>query len=274
MIADAVARGCGGAVVISAGFGEIAERPRAGAGAPRGGAGRRAAAVRPERQRDLRGQLAGADVGGLGAAAGARRRGDDLPERQRRGQRARLAPRDPLPHGPLHRQPGGARRQRLARGDLRARGRALGGAVPGGGRRRRAPRRVARALRRAWRPGGRAEGGRLRGRRARGLRAYGRGRGRPEGVPRPGRGGGRRLGRATRTSCSSSPAFWPSGAPGRAATAGSRSSPARAATPASPPTRPLASAPSCPSWPPGPASDWRSSCPRRRRSATRSTTRR
>ena len=48
--------------------------------------------------------------------AGTRRRGDDLAERQRRRQRDRLAARDRLPHRGLDRQPGGARRQRLARG--------------------------------------------------------------------------------------------------------------------------------------------------------------
>ena len=121
VIADAVARGCGGAVVLSAGFGEI----EGGRGLERelreaalaGGLPR----VRPERERHRRGRLAGADVGRLGRSAGARGRGDDLPERQRRRQRARLAPRDPLPHGPLHGQPGRARRQRLAGGHLRAR---------------------------------------------------------------------------------------------------------------------------------------------------------
>ena len=63
-------------------------------------------------------------------------------------------------------------------------------------------------------------------------------------------GGG--LGRAIRTSCSSSRACWPSRGRGRAATAGSRSSPARAGTRASPPTRRAGSAPSCPRWPPRP----------------------
>ena len=116
-------------------------------------------------------------------------------------------------------------------------------------------------LRRARRPGGRAQGRRLRGRRAGGLGPHRRGRRRPAGVPRPGRGGRRAPGRTTPTSCWSSPASWPSRGPGRAATAGSRSSPARAATRASPPTRPRASAPSCPSWPPGPASDWRELLP-------------
>ena len=66
VIADAVARGCGGAVVLSAGFGEI----EAGRGLERelreAALGRRAAAVRPERQRHRRGRLAGADVGRLG----------------------------------------------------------------------------------------------------------------------------------------------------------------------------------------------------------------
>ena len=220
VIADAVTRGCGGAIVLSAGFGEI----ESGRGLEQ-----------ELREAALAGGLPLCGPNGNGIfAVGSRapmwgdsvapmepgRRGDDLPERQRRRQRARLAPRDPLPHGPLHGKPGGARRQRLAGGDLRARRGALGGDVPGGGRGRGAPGRGARPLRRARRPGGRAEGGRFRGRQPGGLGAHRSGRRRPASVPRPGRGGRRRLGRR----------------PSRAAGAGARSG--RAAGPAARRRRP------------------------------------
>ena len=67
VIRDAAARDCGGAIVISAGFGEVPqgrelERELADA-AMTGGL----PALRPERERDLRGRLPRPDVGGLGA---------------------------------------------------------------------------------------------------------------------------------------------------------------------------------------------------------------
>ena len=74
----------------------------------------------------------------------ARARRDDHPERQPRGQRARLAPRHRLPHARLRRQPGRARRGRLARRGGRAGRGPLDRALPRGGRRRRAARGSAR----------------------------------------------------------------------------------------------------------------------------------
>ena len=120
-IDDAVAIGCGGAVVVSAGFGEVESRPRA-RGAP--GRDRADAASFPVCGPNGNGIVnfparAGA-LGRLGPGIARGRRRDDLAERQRRRQRARLAPRDRLPHRDLDRQPGGLRRQRLARRAERA----------------------------------------------------------------------------------------------------------------------------------------------------------
>ena len=211
--------------MLSAGFGEIeAGRELEARARARRRSRARLARLRPERQRHRRGRRPAPRCGATRCRAlRAGRRGDGLAERQRRRQRARLAPRDRLPHRRLDRQPGRARRQRLARGARRA---------------RRASRSVAMFLesdgdgasarRRRWRccaergigvavlKVGASEAGA-----ARRGRAHRRARRRPAGLPGAGRGGGRRLGRATRTSCSSSPACWPSRARGRAATAGS-----------------------------------------------------
>ena len=58
-------RGCGGAVVISAGFGEVEQGRRAPGRAARGRAAGRPAALRAERQRDHLGAGRGPDVGRL-----------------------------------------------------------------------------------------------------------------------------------------------------------------------------------------------------------------
>ena len=102
-------------------------------------------------------------------AARARAGGDGLAERQRRRQRDRLASRDRLPHARLDRQPGRARRQRLARRRWPSRWRRLGRAVPRVRRRRRRARGGACGLRRARDRRRRAQG-RLLGRRARARR--------------------------------------------------------------------------------------------------------
>ena len=217
-------------------------------------------------------------VGRLGAArCEPGRRRDDLPERQRRGQRARLAPRDRLPHGRLDRQPGGARRQRLARARSRERDGVRSVALfleyDGDGA------RLAEALARCAERGvGVAvlKVGRLARRAPRAAAAHtGAARRRPAGLPGAGRGGRRRPGprdphellelarvlaepraRPARRRRARGPHLLRRGlgdrrrrgraARGRAAAAGRRDH----------------------------ASGWRSCCPTRRRSATRSTTRR
>ena len=175
-------------------------------------------------------------------------RGDDLAERERRRQRARLSSRDPLPHRALDRQPGGPRRERLARRGLQARGRAARSRMfledDGDGERlARRPRASApsAAVRVAV-----LKVGALRGRRAGRLRPHRRARRRPAGLPGPGRGGRRRLGADPHELLELARVACRAAARDRAAAAGSRSSPARAATRASPPTRRSWSAPSCP----------------------------
>ena len=119
-----------------------------------------------------------------------------VPEWQHRGQRAGRGPRDRLPYGGnLGRQPGRDQRDRRACRAGRGRRGRLGRAVPGGRRRRRAPCRRARA-------GGGARGrrGRAQGRRdddGRGRRGspHGLARRRPPRLPRARRGGGRGVGR-------------------------------------------------------------------------------
>ena len=69
VLAEAIERGCGGAIVLSAGFGEIEAGRRAGAGAARDRPRRRPAGLRAERQRDRLGRGAGAALGRLGRAA-------------------------------------------------------------------------------------------------------------------------------------------------------------------------------------------------------------
>ena len=130
------------------------------------------------------------------------------------------------------------------------------------------------AMRRAGRPGGRAEGRRLRGRRAGRLGPHRRGRRRPAGLPGPGRGGRRRLGARPARAARARPR------PGRAARAAARRR--RARDPhllgrrlehrrrrGGPGRRRAARARRRRR-----ASDWPSCCPTRPRSATRSTTRR
>ena len=56
VLAEAIERGCGGAIVLSAGFGEIEAGRRAGAGADRDRARRRPAGLRAELQRDRLGR--------------------------------------------------------------------------------------------------------------------------------------------------------------------------------------------------------------------------
>ena len=173
-------------------------------------------------------------IGGLRAGE----RGDDHPERQRRRQRARRRARDRLPHGDLDRQPGGARRQRLAGGARRDRGRALGGDVPRGrGRRQKLASALALCAERGV---GVAvlKVGSLGGRRPSCRRAH---RARWPATPASsGRWSRRRAppGPRSRTSCSSWPARWPSPGAAGIGRAGSPCSPAPAATPASPPTSP------------------------------------
>ena len=115
VIEQAGARGCGGAVVISAGFGEVAEgvelQPRA---ARRRGAVR-AAGVRAQLQRDRVAAQPHLAVGRRARRARARAGGAHLPERQRGSQRARDAPRVALSHGRRERQPGGRVGSRLPR---------------------------------------------------------------------------------------------------------------------------------------------------------------
>ena len=131
----------------------------------------------------------------------------DLPERQRRGQRAGLAPRAAAAHGRLVRQPGGARRRRTSsRAVARARRRALDRALPRGRRRRRALVRGARALRARRRRASRcSKAGSSRAGAAAARGAHRRDRRRPARLPRPVRGVRRGLGARTRTTCSSSP---------------------------------------------------------------------
>ena len=114
------------------------------------------------------------------------------------------------------------------------------------------PRRSPRCAERGRRRRG-AQGRLLGGRRARRRRAHRRARRRPAGLPRAGRGGRRRLGRATPhellelARALAEPARAPARAP-----AGSRCSPARAATPGSPPTRPSGSGIELPELAPAP----------------------
>ena len=68
VIGAAAARGCGGAVVLSAGFGEVEAGRELEAELRDGCADDRPAGLRAERQRDDRGRGSGADVGRLGAA--------------------------------------------------------------------------------------------------------------------------------------------------------------------------------------------------------------
>ena len=246
VIADAAERGCGGAVVLSAGFGEIAE----GRGLERElreAAPPAAAGVRPERQRVI------------AVSSRAPMWGDSVPQLEPGGV-AMISQSGNVAVNALGSRAGSTYHTVLSTGNqavldasdwLRRSAsarRPLGGAVPRGGRRRREAGRVAGALRRSAGSGGGAEGGRLRGG-ARPLGAHRRGGGRPAGVPR--RWSRRRAapGPATSTSCWSSPASSVRRAAGPG-DGGSRSSPARAATPASPPTRPPAAGSSCLSWPP------------------------
>ena len=141
------ARGCGGAVVFAAGFAESA-----------GGGALQDELVAAAHAHDL--PVCGPNGNGIvslparmalwGDMVAPREAGPgraDLPERQRRRQRARLAPRPAAAHRRLVRQPGRARGRRLARRGRRAGRRALGRALPRGRRRRRALVRGARALR-------------------------------------------------------------------------------------------------------------------------------
>ena len=274
VIADAVARGCGGAVVISAGFGEIPE-------------GREL--ERELREVALAGGLPLCGPNGNGIFAVSSRApmwGDSVPPLEPGGV-AMISQSGNVAVNALGSRRGIRYHTVLSTGNQAVldasdwlaaiceregvRSVALFLEEDGDGA---APRRVARALRRAWRQGRRAEGGRLRGGRARRLRAHGRGRGRPEGVPRPDRGGRRRLGRGPARAAGARPGS------GRAARAAARRR--RARDPdllgrrlqhrrrrGRPPRRRAARAGRL-----RPARNWRSSCRRRQRSATRSTTRR
>ena len=148
VIEQAGARGCGGAVVFSAGFAEVAVGRRAPGRA--GGAAARPppAGVRPQLQRHRLAARPGRAVGRRAVGRGGRARGARLPERQRRRQRAGHAPRAALSHRDRQRQPGGADRRRLPGVPGRRGGRRRDRAVPGGRRRPAAVRRPGRLRRR------------------------------------------------------------------------------------------------------------------------------
>ncbi len=152
-----------------------------------------AAGVRPQLQRDRRHALAHRAVGRRARCLRARGGGADLPERQRRRQRARHPPRAAVSHRGRERQPGGALGRRLSRAAGRRGGVARDRAVPRG-RRRPAAVPGAGRVRRRRRRGRGAEGRKLPGRGARGRRAQRRAGGRPADLPQPDRGGRRRLG--------------------------------------------------------------------------------
>ena len=134
VIADAARLGCGGAVVVSAGFGEV----ESGKGLERELVA--AAGDMPVCGPNGNGIVSfatGAAIWGDSVQAlEAGPRGDDLPERQRRRQRARLPARDRLPHRDLDRQRRRLRHLRLAARAERARRGRLDRALPRVRRRR------------------------------------------------------------------------------------------------------------------------------------------
>ena len=265
-------RGCGGAIVLSAGFAESESGVAHEAELRAVATAHRPAGLRPERERDRRRRFPGGDLGRRARPDPAGPGGDDHAERERRRERPRFPARDRLAHGGLDRKPDRLHGERLAGGGGRARRRRLGGAVPGVRRRRRQARRRARDLRRARRRRRGAEGRQLGGRRPSRRRPHGVAGRRPAGVPDAGRGGGSARGPRISTTCSSSPRRSPSHGRAPVGRAASRSSPARAATPGSPAIARPTSAWTCrrSRIPPSPAS---ASCfPTRRRSPTRSTT--
>ena len=114
LVAAAARLGCGGAVVVSAGFGEV----ESGKGLERELCAAALAGDIPVCGPNGNGIVSfatGAAIWGDSVQAlEAGPSGDDLPERQRRRQRARLPARDRLPHGDLDRQRRGLRPLRLA----------------------------------------------------------------------------------------------------------------------------------------------------------------
>ena len=131
VIARSVERGCGGAIVVSAGFGEVGsgrgfetelrETALANGFPVCGPNGNGVVSVGSGR----------IGLGRLPAGPPCRTRGDDFAVRQRRRQRGRIETRDRVPHGRLYRQPGGDRHRRVARCDRPTRRGAVGCALHG-----------------------------------------------------------------------------------------------------------------------------------------------